>query len=151
MINIILNEVSLNSAADMRAVLNALDNDKEFFTAYAGGDAVESTRAQIKGLLRLAEGLDLVLEDQTNPVKGSQSTATRRDNMDKDKQTYTIREWKDAGANNLYVYHGTLRGAKAMASRHQAYADSMLIIRHDGKKVAVRNHYGWYAPEDRTA
>jgi hypothetical protein len=59
MINIILNEVALNSAADMRAVLNAMDD--EFFTAYAG-DAVEATRAQIKGLLRLAEGLEAVLK-----------------------------------------------------------------------------------------
>lgn len=65
MINIILNKVSLNSASDMRAVLTALDDG--FFQAYAG-DIVEAIRKEIKGLLRLAEGLELMLQDNlSNP------------------------------------------------------------------------------------
>jgi hypothetical protein len=59
-INIILNKVALNSAADMHAVLTALDD--EFFQAYAG-DESEAIREQIKGLLRLAEGLEIVFQD----------------------------------------------------------------------------------------
>jgi hypothetical protein len=72
--------------------------------------------------------------------------------MAKPKVTYTIHETKNGDSVALaYPYTGTLRGAKAMASRHQGWGETTLTICLDGRKVSVRGHYGWYDLEDRAA